>query len=153
MSDTTSGSAGSFHEQPRGEEGDGERTSDTSRLRDEISGHARAFADGQKDRGAAGIEKIATTAFRAADGIREEAPEVARYVERVAEKAQRLSETIRERGTGELLQEAQEFARQQPALVVGGAFVAGLILTRFFKSSAPRAGRQFDSREDLHVRD
>jgi hypothetical protein len=46
-----------------------------------------------------------------------------------------LSATLRDRDVRELVQDAQQFARRQPAIFVGAAFAAGVLAARFMKSS------------------
>jgi hypothetical protein len=43
-------------------------------------------------------------------------------------------------------QDLENLARRQPALMIGGALVLGLIGARFLKSSERRGGRGFDQR-------
>lgn len=104
-------------------------------LLDELLSSAQTYVHAQKDHGAAGLENLAGTVRHAADGVREEAPTMARYADHVASSAERVSQRVRERNAGELLQDAQEFARQQPALVIGTAILAGVVFTRLLKST------------------
>jgi hypothetical protein len=61
-------------------------------------------------------------------------------VERAADQIDSFSRSLREKDVNELLDDAQQLARRQPALFIGGAFVLGLIGARFFKSSAQSNG-------------
>jgi ElaB/YqjD/DUF883 family membrane-anchored ribosome-binding protein len=62
---------------------------------------------------------------------------VAQVVERAADQIERLSNHLRERDLNELVAEAQQFARQQPAMFIGSSFAAGLLAARFIKASRP----------------
>jgi hypothetical protein len=74
---------------------------------------------------------------------------VAQVVERAADHIERLSVHLRERDLTELVAEARQFARQQPAMFIGSSFAAGLLAARFIKASRPtesfgdRAGRAY----------
>jgi hypothetical protein len=65
---------------------------------------------------------------------------LARYADMATEQVDRVASYLRGRDAGEILDEVQDFARRQPALILGGAFVLGVIGARFFKSSAPQSG-------------
>ncbi len=45
---------------------------------------------------------------------------------------------IRERGVADMMDDVDAFARRRPALFIGGAFLVGLGIARFLKSSADR---------------
>jgi hypothetical protein len=61
----------------------------------------------------------------------------------MARQADQAADYLR-RADGELLrQDVERLARRQPALVLGGAFVAGLIGARFLKSSERRRTEQY----------
>ena len=62
---------------------------------------------------------------------------VAQVVERAADQIERLTTHLRERDLNELVAEAQQFARQQPAMFIGSSFAAGLLAARFIKASRP----------------
>jgi hypothetical protein len=64
---------------------------------------------------------------------------LARYADMATEQVDRFASYLRSRDAGEILEEVQDFARRQPALILGGAFVLGVIGARFFKSSAPQS--------------
>jgi len=57
------------------------------------------------------------------------------YATKAADQVERLSGFLRDRDVNDILRETEQFARRQPALFLGGAFVLGLIGARFLKSS------------------
>jgi hypothetical protein len=61
---------------------------------------------------------------------------VAGYTDRVAEQVQRVATYLHDKDLDQLVSEAERFARRQPAVAVGSAFVLGLLAARFLKSSA-----------------
>jgi hypothetical protein len=70
--------------------------------------------------------------------LREQDDAMAGWVDRAAEQVEQLSGYLRGKDLDEIVEEAEGFARRQPALFLGGAFVLGLVAARFLKSAAPR---------------
>lgn len=63
---------------------------------------------------------------------------IAQYADKVADQVDRISGYLEERDIDQLLGEAENFARRQPELFLGGAFIVGLLAGRFIKSSGER---------------
>lgn len=63
---------------------------------------------------------------------------IAQYTEKMADQVDRISGYLEERDVEQLLGDAENFARRQPELFLGGAFVLGLLVGRFIKSSSER---------------
>jgi len=59
------------------------------------------------------------------------------FADRAADEIQRIGDYLGARYVGQLLNEVEDFARREPALFIGGAFLLGLLGARFLKSSAP----------------
>ena len=96
------------------------------------------------------VEQINTQKARAAetlDGFKESVQEigdtfnkhgqtmVAGYAHSFASQVDSVSTYVRESDVEKLGKDAQEFARQNPAIVIGSAFLIGIAIARFFKSS------------------
>ena len=64
----------------------------------------------------------------------------ARYADMAASQVEQFTAAIRGRSVGELLDEAEDFARREPALFVGGAFLLGIFGARFLKASGMAGG-------------
>lgn len=113
------------------------------RQADEMSRQARergaSMLREQKGNAAEQVDCVARALHQTADNLRDEQPQTARYVERAAEGLERFSRTLRERDVDALYSDARNFARRQPALVIGGTIAAGFLLSRFLKSSAPES--------------
>lgn len=62
----------------------------------------------------------------------------ARYAEAAANQVGEFTEAIRGKSVGELLDQAEAFARRDPGLFLGGAFVMGIFGARFLKATAPQ---------------
>jgi hypothetical protein len=60
---------------------------------------------------------------------------VAEYVDQAAAQIEKLAGYLENKELPELFSEVERFARRQPALFMGGAFVVGLMAARFLKSS------------------
>lgn len=61
-----------------------------------------------------------------------------KYTDSLADKIEKASDYIDRRDIGEMLGDAERFARRNPAIFIGGAFALGLLLARFLKSSGSR---------------
>ncbi len=100
--------------------------------------------DQQKNRAADGLGGIADVFRSASNDLRGDNETLASYVDLAGDQMRRLADHIRERGVADMLDDVQVFARQRPALFIGGAFIIGLGLARFLKSSADRSSvRQY----------
>ena len=93
----------------------------------------------QKDRATDSLGSVAQAVRQSTGQLREQRHDtIAQYVEQAANQLDRLSTRLREKNVNELLNDAQRFARQRPAVFIGSAFALGLIGARFLKSSADR---------------
>ena len=57
------------------------------------------------------------------------------YAGKAADQVDRLSHYLRDRELGDVVRDAETFARRRPELFLGGTFLAGLLLARFLKAS------------------
>jgi hypothetical protein len=72
---------------------------------------------------------------------------VNQYAKAAADQIDRLSDYLENRDLNQITQDAERFARQQPALFLGGAFFLGILAARFLRSSerhAPTNGMDYD---------
>jgi uncharacterized phage infection (PIP) family protein YhgE len=60
------------------------------------------------------------------------------YANKAAERVEQFSGQLRNKDVQEIVRDVERYARQQPALFLGGAFVLGLLGARFLKSTAQR---------------
>lgn len=63
---------------------------------------------------------------------------IGQYADRAAQQVERLSSYLRDRDVSTFLRDTETFARRHPDVFLGGAFLAGLVLARFFKASGER---------------
>ena len=118
----------------------------TGRVREQATSQLNT----QKNKATDGLGTVASAVRKTTDQLRSENHDtVARYAEQAADQIERLSERIRGKDVGELLNDAQRLARQRPALFVGGAFAVGLLGARFMKSSA-ESGDDYSSSSGLN---
>ena len=105
---------------------------------DRMKDRASAQINSQKDRATDGLGTMAQAVRQSTQQLRDQQHDtVAGYVEQAAEQIEKLSQRLKQKDVGELLNDAQRLARRQPALFVGAAFVLGLIGARVMKSSPP----------------
>jgi len=110
-------------------------------LVDRLKGQATGQLSTQKDRASEGLTKLATAVRGTSQPFRDQKQDaIAEYVDKAATQIDRLASRIRERDLGSMVQDAERFARQRPALFASVAFTAGVLAARFLKSSAPHTG-------------
>ena len=57
------------------------------------------------------------------------------YADQAANQVQRLAKYLHTHEVNQIVDEAEDWARRDPMLALGGAFVLGLLAARFLKSS------------------
>jgi hypothetical protein len=106
---------------------------------DKVKDGAVSQLNTQKDRATDGIGSVVQAVRQSTQQLRDQRHDtIAQYVDEAAAQLERFSNALREKHIGELLDDAQRFARRNPALFIGGAFAVGLFSARFFKSSRDR---------------
>lgn len=90
----------------------------------------------QKETASGVLEQVAGALQKTGEHLRGSNQErVAGFAQQAADRVRQLSESIRGAEPRELIRRAEEVARREPALFLGGAFVLGLLGARFLKSS------------------
>jgi hypothetical protein len=95
--------------------------------------------DEQKNRAADGLGGIADIFRSASNELRNENETIASYVDMASDQMKSFADQIRQKGIADFVAEVHVFARRRPALFIGGAFLIGLGIARFLKSSADRS--------------
>jgi hypothetical protein len=103
-----------------------------------IKQNVTSRVDEQKNRAADGLGGIANVIRNAGNELRTENEALASYVDSASDQLRRFADQIREKGVADMLDDVHSFARRRPVLFVGGAFLVGLGIARFLKSSAER---------------
>jgi ElaB/YqjD/DUF883 family membrane-anchored ribosome-binding protein len=105
--------------------------------------------DEQKNRGVGELSSLAQAVRHTSQQLRDQKHEgMAQYVDRTAEQMDRMIHYFESRDVGELVEEAETFARRHPEAFLGGAFVLGMVAGRFMKSSKNRSRKESVSRWD-----
>ena len=102
---------------------------------DEVRGQVSSTVNAQKNRAAAGLGGVADAIRHAGDELRSENESLALYIDRASDQLRQLANQIREKGAEDIAADVAEFARRRPAVFIGGAFIIGLGLARFLKST------------------
>jgi hypothetical protein len=110
----------------------------THGLLGDIKQNVTSRVDEQKNRAADGLGGIANVFRSASNELRNENEVVAQYVDMASDQLRRFADQIRQKGVTDMLDDVHNFARRRPALFIGGAFLVGLGIARFLKSSAER---------------
>ena len=109
----------------------------------DISVRARSAADEQKNVAAGRVGGVARALRVASDDLHDQGQSlVAGYSRQVAEGLESMAQSLSRRSLGDLVEGVEDFARERPVAVLGGAMVAGFALARFMKSSAGRRSEQ-----------
>lgn len=130
-------------------EQDGGGSEDLAHMAKERS---KGFAQEQVRRLAGQVDGLSQAVRDTAENMRRrpEQAALAGYLQRAASGLDRMSEALRDGDVDHLVSRSSELARRQPALFMGGAVIAGFLVTRFFKASESRAssgrGSSFASR-------
>lgn len=117
----------------------------------EVVGQAKEKASSligeQKNHLAAGIGTVADSIREIGENLQHEtaggetnqvAAFAGKYGGSLAEQVEKISQYVEDRDLGELARDAEQFARRNPTLFVGGAFALGILAARFLKSSTSR---------------
>jgi hypothetical protein len=105
-------------------------------LAEPLKEKALEVASEKKDAGADQLQLLARAMQGASEAVQGDVPYVAGYIKSLSGSLEKVSADIRERDLDELGQTMTDFAKRNPALVFGGAILAGLALSRFLKSSS-----------------
>ena len=111
--------------------------------------HVQNLVGERKDRAAEQLGSFAGSLREAARKLEDGdggATALGRYAQTAADQVDRVSQYLRDRDLTTFVRDAETFARRHPDVFLGGTFIAGLILARFFKASERR--HQDDLAED-----
>jgi hypothetical protein len=91
-------------------------------------------ADRGLDQAAAGVESVAASIRRVSADMETEQPQIAEFASTAADQAGALAGYLRENDVREIVGNVESFARRQPLLFIGGAFLLGMAASRFIKA-------------------
>ena len=101
----------------------------------DLGTQARQMAEQQKEAGADHLHGVADAIHGAARELEEKLPGAAGYIHDAAARLDDGAASLRNRNIDDLMSSFGQYARRQPALVLAGAAIAGLALSRFLKAS------------------
>jgi hypothetical protein len=106
----------------------------------EVAGQAKDHVQGlvseQKDRFAGQLGSLAGALRDAGHNLDEkDGKGLGQYANRAADTVDRASKYLRDHQLGDVIRDAETFARRRPDVFLGGTFLAGLLLARFLKAS------------------
>jgi hypothetical protein len=93
---------------------------------------------GGKERAAQGLGSIASVLRQTSEQLPEDQSGLTKYVTQAADGIDTASSYLQRSSLPDVVRDVESFARREPALFLGGVFVAGLVGGRFLKSSRPR---------------
>jgi len=104
--------------------------------------HVQGLIGQQKDQAADRLGSLASALRDAGRKLNQDqaAGDVGQYADRAAGQVERLSKYLRQSDLGNLVRDTESFARRRPEIFLGGTIIAGLMLARFLKASAPNDG-------------
>jgi hypothetical protein len=96
--------------------------------------------DQRREQAADAVDRIAQSIRRVSVDIGEQQPAIGNVVDTAAGQAERLAGYLRRTDARQMLDNVQGYARRQPLLFVGGAFLAGLAASRLMKAAGGDQG-------------
>ncbi len=123
-------------------EGAHDVTDDIKQLAGDVAGQAKKTAESSlsagKKRASEGLGSVANAIRKTSEHLHaDDQGALPEYLDRAAHQVDVASDYLNRRTVGQLIGDVEGFARREPALFLGGAFVAGLVGGRFLKSSRP----------------
>lgn len=107
-----------------------------SGIMDQAGRTAERQASMTMSRAGEALDQVARAVRESGSQLREQRPEFADVADMAAQRVEGVSTFLREHDAREVLDEAERFARRQPALVIGGGLVLGLLAGRLLRSGA-----------------
>lgn len=141
----TGGSAGSAADKVKSDAADiaNKVKTDTAELAQDVKRRGEQQLDSQKHAAADQAKSLAGVVERAAEDLREQDQQsLAQYAGQLADSMKSFADSLKNRSTDDLIRDTQDLARKNPTLFVLGSVAVGVALSRFFKASGDREGRQ-----------
>jgi hypothetical protein len=101
----------------------------------QVKQQASSRVNEQKARAAEGLGSVASAIRQASEHLRNENQTLATYADKAVDQIQLFADRMRDKDPAEMVRDAERFARRNPTAFIAGAFVLGLALARFLKSS------------------
>lgn len=112
-------------------------------VKEQVAAQATSRAEQGKGQAVESLGSVASAVRQTGGQLRKQDQDgLAEYVERAAGRIEEFGAYLGNRNLNQLVGDAEQFARREPALFVGGSFLLGLFGARFLKSSAQASGQQ-----------
>ncbi|MDQ6760535.1 MAG: hypothetical protein M3Z32_11830 [Acidobacteriota bacterium] len=113
-----------------------------SQLGDQVRQQLASRADEQRETAATGLTSLADAVRRMGEGLKnqDQTPVTqfaSHYGESLAGQVDKAATYLRNRDAGAIMNDLESLARRRPAAFLSGAFILGLLGSRFLKSSRP----------------
>jgi len=112
-------------------------------LAEQAKDQAVSLVATQKDRTAQSLSSLAQVLHQTGQSLQDQNQgAVGQLTDKAATQLEHVSGYLHERDMNQLLGEAEDYTRRNPALVLGAAFALGLLAARFLKTSGTGQGSQ-----------
>jgi ElaB/YqjD/DUF883 family membrane-anchored ribosome-binding protein len=99
---------------------------------------ARSTVGSRKNQAVETVSGLAQSLLLAGQNLQNQQSPAAKLVQQAGERLDRAAQYLQTTEPDELVRRTESWARQNPALFIGGAFVVGILGARFLKSSRPQ---------------
>lgn len=121
-----------------------------SRLGEEVKEKSVSILHNQREVASRQIHSLAHALEVGADTLDDEGQaRLAEVTRDAAERVHRFGDDFMERDFGHTIDNVSRYARENPAVIIGGAAVFGFLLSRFLKSSSERTHGEVGGEGDL----
>lgn len=124
-----------------------------SATKHDLQSQATSAVAAGKNRAVEGLGSVAQTLRKSAAQMRDEQQNgLAHYADQAGQQVQRVADYLRNNDAGQIADAAEDFARRQPAVFLGGTFVLGLLGARFLKSSRRKEQQEQQEQRQQQLR-
>jgi ElaB/YqjD/DUF883 family membrane-anchored ribosome-binding protein len=117
---------------------------------DKAENLAKGQASQRKNQAAGAVSDIAGALRKTGDQLRQQNQGMyAMYADEAADRIDNFAGYLRGQNINDLIDQAEQFGRDQPLLMIGGAFALGMLGARFLKASRPQPEREYRT-SDIH---
>lgn len=95
----------------------------------------RELANAGREQVAGQLDCFARALQGAGDQLESETPQASQYTRMAGDKVGEVARYLRDHDAADLVHDAEDFARSNPLVFLGGCAIAGFLIGRFFKAS------------------
>jgi hypothetical protein len=116
----------------------------------QASQQTKSMAQDQKQKASESLTSVAQALHSTSQQLQDQGQGPAgQAIDMAAQRLESVAGYLQSRNVTQLVGEVEGFARQQPAVFLGGAFVLGVALSRFLKSSPTNSGASGGSQSGM----